>query len=209
VELAKLLEQHGNLRAPTGKRAAIGNGYQHERELGTAFRCAPITLLKLHEPSPFEAQFNSNTSPPDTLKSSRGRAAARWLCLSEIPDHITNESLCGLRVDQAWTSPPNMVSRLNARWAGHIHSELRIGAANYRCMLVSINSEPEVQKEHAAVAYANRRPDKTCIEVLAGGYRSSGNADPSVAINWLSMARVSPKRHRDSGDAQTPARPRG
>lgn len=188
AELSQLLEQYENVKALSGRRAVVRNGYLPERDVLTAVGPVAVKVPKVRDRSGAGVKFNSSLVPPYVRRSARVSAALPWLYLKGVSTGDMSEALEVLVGDDARGLSANVVSRLKAQWSDEharwnkrdlstaryvywwvdgIHTGLRAEeSADGQCLLVIIGVTPDGRKERVVINDGLRESTASWRELL-------------------------------------------
>lgn len=220
AELSQLLEQYENVKALSGRRAVVRNGYLPERDVLTAVGPVAVKVPKVRDRSGAGVKFNSKLVPPYVRRSARVSAALPWLYLKGVSTGDMSEALDVLVGDDARGLSANVVSRLKAQWSDEharwnkrdlstahyvywwvdgIHTGLRAEeSADGQCLLVIIGVTPDGRKERVVINDGLRESKASWRELLLDLKARGLQHGPLLAVGdgamgfWAALDEIFP-----------------
>lgn len=220
AELSQLLEQYENVKALSGRRAVVRNGYLPERDVLTAVGPVAVKVPKVRDRSGAGVKFNSKLVPPYVRRSARVSAALPWLYLKGVSTGDMSEALEVLVGDDARGLSANVVSRLKAQWSDEharwnkrdlstaryvygwvdgIHTGLRAEeSADGQCLLVIIGVTPDGRKERVVINDGLRESKASRRELLLDLRARGLQHGPLLAVGdgamgfWAALDEIFP-----------------
>lgn len=220
AELSQLLEQYENVKALSGRRAVVRNGYLPERDVLTAVGPVAVKVPKVRDRSGAGVKFNSSLVPPYVRRSARVSAALPWLYLKGVSTGDMSEALEVLVGDDARGLSANVVSRLKAQWSDEharwnkrdlstaryvywwvdgIHAGLRAEeSSDGQCLLVIIGVTPDGRKERVVINDGLRESTASWRELLLDLKARGLRHGPLLAVGdgamgfWAALDEIFP-----------------
>lgn len=222
AELAALLEQYTNRKAPDGRQAVVRNGYLPERSVQTGVGDVEVQVPKVRDRSGSGIHFNSTLLPPYLKRAKSLNELIPWLYLRGVSSGDFQEALSALVGDQAKGLSANTVSRLKARWqdehkawqrrdlsqkryvywwADGVYSNVRMD--NKLCLLVIVGVTEHGHKELVAVEDGHRESEASWRELLEHLKSQHLGVAPKLAVGdgalgfWKALTKAYPEtRHQ-------------
>jgi putative transposase len=224
IEIEEFIDRYSNLKAETGKKRIVRNGYQNERSFQTKAGSMRIRVPRARDKSEseYKIRFSSRLIPPYLRRTKEINEFIPFLYLKGISTGDFSEVLTELLGDEVSISPATVVKlkeiwreeykRWNNRdlsgkryiywWADGIYFNVRLDD-DKTCILVIIGATTDGKKELIAIEEGYRESEISWKNILLDLKKLGLSIGPSLATGdgslgfWNALAKEFPgTRHQ-------------